>query len=84
MRKYITIVGIGKRMAGVSAKTNNPYDFTPVSFQYDDVRFTGVRCATANVSADAFGGILPEIGATYECVMREDFKTGRVFVEAIL
>lgn len=52
MRTNIKIVGIGDRKAGVSAKTNRPYDFLPVSFVYPD-RFTkGLKAATSNVSGD--------------------------------
>lgn len=84
MRKFVTIVGVGERIHGTSSKTNKPYDFTPVAFQYDDNRFAGVKCATTNISADAFGSYAPRVGDSVEVVMREDYKTGRVFVDAVL
>lgn len=84
MRKYINIVGVGNRMAGTGKNSGKPYDFTPVSFTYDDRFITGVKSATVNISQDAMGEYIPAVGDTVEVVMREDFKTGRVFVDAVL
>ena len=39
MRKIINIVGVGNRMSGTGKSSGRPYDFTPVSFTYDD-KFT--------------------------------------------
>ena len=84
MRKYITIVGVGRRMAGVGKKSGQNYDFTPLSFTFDDPRFTGVRCATVNVNQDAMGEFKPGVGELVEAVMHEDFSSGRLYVDAIL
>lgn len=83
MRKFISIVGVGKRMSG-TGKTGKPYDFTPVAFTYDDQYISGVKCATANINADSMAGYSPAVGDTVEVVMREDYKTGRVYVDAVL
>lgn len=84
MRKHINIVGVGKRMSGTGKTSGKPYDFTPVSFTYDDSFIAGVKAATVNINADAMAGYVPNIGDTVEVVMREDFKTGRVYVDAVL
>lgn len=84
MRKYINIVGVGNRMSGTGKTSGKPYDFTAVSFTYDDRFITGVKCATVNISQDSMGDYTPAVGDTVEVVMREDFKTGRVFVDAVL
>ena len=84
MRKYINIVGVGNRMSGTGKNSGKPYDFTPVAFTYDDSFITGVKCATVNINADAMAGYEPKVGDTIEVVMREDFKTGRVYVDAVL
>ena len=84
MRKYINIVGVGNRMTGTGRNSGKPYDFTPVSFTYDDNYITGLKCATVNISADSMSGYVPKIGDTVEVVMREDYKSGRVYVDAVL
>lgn len=84
MRKVINIVGVGKRMVGVSKTSGKAYDFTPVAFTYDDPYTVGVKAATTSINADAMGGYQPAIGDTVEVVMREDYKTGRVYVDAVL
>lgn len=84
MRKYINIVGVGNRMAGTGKSSGKPYDFTPVAFTYDDKLTTGLKAATANINADSLAGYVPAIGDSVEVVMREDYKTGRVFIDAVL
>lgn len=84
MKKYINIVGVGNRMAGVGKNSGKAYDFTPVAFTYDDHFITGLKCATVNISADCLSGYVPAVGDTVEAVMHEDFRTGRVYVDAIL
>ena len=84
MRKNITIMGVGKRMTGTGKNSGRPYDFTPVSFTYDDQFTQGVKCAHVNINAAELGGYVPAIGDVVEVVMREDYKTGRVYVDAVL
>ena len=84
MRKYINIVGVGERRKGTGKDSGKPYDFTPVSFTYDDDYTTGVKCASVNVSQDSMRDYSPAVGDTVEVVMREDYKSGRVFVDAVL
>lgn len=84
MRKHINIVGVGRRMAGTGKNSGNPYDFTPVSFTYEDSRTQGVKAATCNINQADMGGYAPAVGETVEVVMREDFRTGKVYVDAIL
>lgn len=84
MRKYINIVGVGQRRAGTGKTSGKPYDFTTVAFTYDDAYTTGVKCATVNINQDSMGGYVPTIGDNVEVVMREDYKSGRVYVDAVL
>lgn len=84
MRKYVNIVGVGKRMSGTGKNSGKAYDFTPVAFTYDDQYMTGAKCTTVNINQDAMGGYTPCIGDTVEVVMREDYKSGRVYVDAVL
>ena len=83
MRKVIKIVGVGDRRQGVSAK-GREYDFTPVSFTYDMPWTKGLRAATCNISQDSMPDYTPAIGDEVEVVMREDYRTGAVYVDAIL
>ena len=83
MRKVITIVGVGDRRQGVSAK-GREYDFTPVSFTYEMPWTKGLRAATCNISQDSMLDYTPAIGDEVEVVMREDYRTGAVYVDAIL
>lgn len=83
MRKVITIVGVGDRRQGVSAK-GRKYDFTRVSFTYEMPWTKGLRAATSNISQDAMLDYTPAIGDQVEVVMREDYRTGAVYVDAIL
>ena len=84
MRKYINIVGVGKRMSGTGKNSGKPYDFTPVAFTYDDKFTAGLKAATVNINADSLAGYVPAIGDSVEVVMREDYKTGRVYIDAVL
>lgn len=83
MKQYVKIVGVGNRKAGTS-KAGNAYDFTPVAFTYPDRFMTGEKAATVNISAETLSGYTPHIGDEVEFVYHEDFKTGRVFVDAVL
>ena len=83
MRKVIKIVGLGDRRQGVSAK-GREYDFTRVSFTYEDPWTKGSRAATCNINQDAMADYIPAIGDEIEVVMREDYRTGAVYVDAIL
>lgn len=84
MRKQITIVGVGDRRQGTSPKTGKSYDFTPISFTYEMPWTKGLKAATANVSQDSMPGYTPSIGDSREVVMREDYRTGAVYIDAIL
>ena len=83
MRAFVNIVGVGQRKAG-TGKTGNPYDFTPVAFTYPDRFIAGEKAATVNIGKDCLGEYEPHVGDTVEVVMHEDFKTGRVYVDAVL
>lgn len=84
MRKYITIIGVGRRMAGVGKNSGKNYDFTPISFTYQDDRTAGLKAATCNVNQADMGGYTPVCDDELEVVMREDFRTGKVYIDAIL
>lgn len=84
MRANITVVGLGKRMKGVSPKTGNAYDFQSVSFLFDDKWTTGRRAATCmvqGVDIDAVGGQLM-IDADYD-VVYHTIKDA-VYIDAVL
>ena len=83
MRKVIKIVGLGDRRQGVSAK-GREYDFTPVSFTYEMPWVNGYNAATCNINQDCMLDYTPAIGDEVEVVMREDYRTGSVYVDAIL
>lgn len=83
MRKTITIVGVGDRRQGTS-KTGKGYDFTPVSFTYEMPWTRGLKAATCNINQDCMPDYTPSLGDVVEAVIREDYKSGQVFVEAII
>lgn len=83
MRKVIKIVGVGDRRQGTSAK-GREYDFTPVSFVYEMPWTKGYKAASANVSQDCMGDYTPAVNDEKEVVMREDYRTGAVYIDAIL
>lgn len=82
-RAKMKIVGMGKRMQGVSTKTGKSYDFQPISFVFDDPYTTGFKAATANVEGamlDAIGGV--RIDEEHD-MFYHGFK-GAVYVDGIL
>lgn len=84
MRKAITIVGVGARRKGTSAKTGRPYDFTPIAFTYDHMSMTGCGAATVNLSQDCCPpDYTPCIGDTVEVFLREDYRTGRLYIDGV-
>ncbi len=83
MRKFITIVGVGDRRSGVSAKTNKSYDFTPVYFTYEDQFVSGVKAAMTNVSQDCMCNYTPRVGDSIEVVMHTELS-GKVYIDAVL
>lgn len=83
MRKIINIVGVGERRQG-TGKTGKPYDFTPISFTYEDCFLSGLKAAHTNLSQDCCPpGYSPCLGESVEVFMREDYKTGRVFIDGV-
>lgn len=84
MKKIINVVGVGRRMAGTARNSGNPYDFTPVSFTFEDSEFRGLRCATVNIDKETLGEYTPSVGDSVEVVMHEDFRTRRLYVDAVL
>lgn len=84
MRKIINIVGVGERKQGVGKASGRPYDFTPISFTYED-RFTnGLKAASVNLSQDCCPpGYEPFVGESVEVFMREDYKTGRIYIDGV-
>lgn len=83
MRKTIKIVGVGDRRQGMS-KTGKPYDFTPVHFCYEQPWIRGFAAASCNVSQDCMGDYTPAVNDEKEVVMHQDFKTGAVYIDAVL
>lgn len=82
MRKQITLVGIGERRQGVSKATNKPYDFTPVSFTFEDGLFRGVRAVTVNVVPDVFPPELMEVGGHYDAVLHN--SNYQIYLDAVI
>lgn len=83
MRAKVKIVGMGKRLSGTSKKTNNPYDFIPLSFIYQDKFTEGYKAETVNVDGeyvDDHGGI--KVGDEVEFVFH--VANNRTYVDAIL
>ena len=83
MRATCTIIGVGKRMKGVSANTQRPYDFQAVSFSFPDDYYTGEKATTCNVQGDeldSVGGIC--VGDRIEVVMHRD--NDKYFIDGIL
>lgn len=83
MRKTIKIVGVGDRCQGIG-KNNRSYDFTRVSFCYDQPWIRGYAAATCAVDQDCLGDYVPKVNDEKEVVMHTDFKTGAVYIDAIL
>lgn len=84
MRKIINIVGIGDRKSGISKNTNKPYDFTPVAFTYEDKFMDGLKAACTNLNQDCCPpGYTPTVGESLEVFMREDYRTGRVYIDGV-
>lgn len=83
MRKIINIVGVGDRKQGIS-KSNKPYDFTPISFTFEDPYMTGLKAANTllwqNCCPD---GYTPCVGESVEVFMREDRDTGRYYIDGV-
>lgn len=77
------IVGKGKRMQGVSAKNNKPYDFQRIVFAFDDPFLEGINAFSANVAGvdiDALG--TSEIGTIVDLVYHS--YNGVYYVDAII
>lgn len=84
MRTTITIKGVGSRKAGISSKTQKPYDFTPVHFTYDSPYVTGEAAACSSIDAGTLHGYEPRVGDVFEAFVREDYRTGRVYVDGFI
>lgn len=81
MRAKIKLVGM-KRVSGVSTKTNQPYDFTEVSFTYPVKNYTGIKAASAIVDADLIEGINLEVGKEFDAFFHE--VKGKVYIDGLL
>ena len=57
MRTKAKIVGIGNRRSGVSTKNNKAYDFTPISFIYEESGVNGFAANTANVDQSVLSAV---------------------------
>lgn len=81
MRAKVKIVGVGQRRSGKS-QSGRSYDFTPLSFVFEDKQFTGYRAATVNVDAQSLGCYVPAVGESYDFVFH--FADNRIFVDAVI
>lgn len=83
MRKIINIVGVGDRRQGISKKTNRPYDFTPISFTFEDPFTTGLKAASTLLSQDCCpDGYTPFVGESVEVFLRGD-RTGEWYIDGV-
>lgn len=82
MRKFINIVGVGDRKQGVS-KAGRPYDFTPVSFTFEDAFTHGLKAANTLLRQDCCpDGYSPSVGETVEVFLRGD-RTGAWYIDGV-
>lgn len=82
MKGKVKIVGLGRRMAGVSIKNGRNYDFIPVAFVFEDQYFDGFRAATSNVDGsmiDAVGGV--KVGSEVEMVYH--YANNAIYIDDI-
>ena len=82
MKKEITIVGVGQRMSGTSKKTGKPYDFTEISFTYEDEQTEGVKACCSLVDQSILEGYEISPGWVHDVVMH--YNMGKVVVDAFL
>lgn len=81
MRKYVEVIGVGKRKNGVSKK-GQKYDFTEVAIAYDADGFNGRKCETVAIDAATIGDRVIAPGEVLDLVFHQaNFKT---YVDAIL
>ena len=82
MRKIINIVGLGDRKQGIS-KTGRPYDFTPISFTFEDPFTHGLKAANTLLRQDCCPeGYVPCVGEAVEVFLRGD-KTGAWYIDGV-
>lgn len=82
MRKYVEIIGVGKRKQGVGKRTGTKYDFTEVAIAYDADDFTGRKCETVAIDTGMIGDRKIAPGEVLDLVMHQaNFKT---YVDCIL
>lgn len=82
MRRYVEVMGVGKRKAGVGKKSGSKYDFTEISIAYDADGFTGRKCETVAFDAAVIGDRNIAVGEVLDVVMHQaNFKT---YVDCIL
>ena len=82
MRKYVEVLGVGKRKSGVGKKSGAKYDFTEFSIAYDADDFKGRKAETVAIDAAVIGERNIAPGEVLDLVMHQaNFKT---YVDAIL
>lgn len=82
MRKEFTVVGVGKRKAGVGKKSGKSYDFTEISVIYADDDVVGSKAETVAIDAVVIGSRQIAVGDVLDVVYHNaQFKT---YVDAIL
>lgn len=82
MRKYVEVMGVGQRRAGVAKKSGTKYDFTEISIAYDADGFAGRKCETVAFDATVIDGRTITPGDVLDVVMHQaNFKT---YVDAIV
>lgn len=77
MRKYVDVVGVGKKRTSKAGR-----EYYPVAFTYEDKFISGVKAATVNFFTDSLGGYVPCVGDTVDVVMHE--SNFNLFIDAVL
>ncbi len=76
MKIKCTVVGVGKRKAGVGKRSGQPYDFMDISCTYPSPDVTGERAETLVVDTSLLAGRDIAPGDTLDMIVHQaNFKT---------
>lgn len=82
MRKFVEVIGVGQRKAGIGKKSGAKYDFTEFAIAYEADGFAGKKCETVAIDANIIGDRVIAPGEVLDLVFHQaNFKT---YVDAIL
>lgn len=82
MRKFVQVIGVGQRKAGLAKKSGKKYDFTEYGIAYEADGFHGMKCETVAIDTALIGDRVIAVGEVLDMVFHQaNFKT---YVDAIL